>query len=103
MEHARDVVVIPADIGWSDIGSWSSLARLLPEDDEGNSIRGPHIGIDTRRTVVIGDKRLIATIGLEDIVIVDAGDALLVCRKDREQSVREVVRLLERAGNLDYL
>lgn len=103
MERAEDIVVIPVDIGWSDIGSWSSLAEMLPADDSGNSVRGPHLGIDTRRTLVFGGERLIATIGLEDIVIVDTADALLVCHKDHEQGVREIVRLLERDGRLDYL
>ena len=103
MERANDIVVIPVDIGWSDIGSWSSMADILPTDDNENSVRGPHVSIDTRRTLIVGGKRLIATIGLEDLVIVDTDDALLVCRKDREQDVREIVRLLERDGRLDYL
>jgi mannose-1-phosphate guanylyltransferase len=103
MEQARDIVVIPADIGWSDIGSWSSLAEMLPADEEGNTVRAPHVGIDTRDTLILGGRRLIATIGLDDMIVVDTEDAVLVCRKDREQSVREIVRLLEREGDLDHL
>ena len=103
MEGAQDVTVIPVDIGWSDVGSWTSLSALLPADEAGNIAVGPHVGVDTRDTLVIGGKRLIATIGLEGMVIVDTEDALLVCPKEREQEVREIVRLLEREGNQQYL
>jgi len=103
MEGAGDVAVIPVDIGWSDVGSWTSLAELLPADEEGNIVGGLHVGIDTRDTLVFGGKRLIATIGLEGMVIVDTEDALLVCPKEREQDVREIVRLLERKDNQQYL
>jgi len=97
MEGARDVVVIPVEIGWSDVGSWVSLMELLPADAEGNIVIGPHIGLGTRNTMVFGagGKRLIATIGLEGIIIVDTEDALLVCSVEREQEVRELVKRLE--------
>lgn len=103
MEGAEDVVVIPVDIGWSDVGSWTSLAELLPADEEGNVIVGPHVGIETRNTLVFGDKRLIATVGVEGLVIVDTDDALLVCTKEQEQDVREIVRLLESTSRREYL
>lgn len=97
MEGAGDVVVIPVEIGWSDVGSWVSLMELLPADNEGNIIVGPHLGLETRNTLVFGasGKRLIATIGLDGIVIVDTEDALLVCSVEREQEVRELVKRLE--------
>jgi mannose-1-phosphate guanylyltransferase len=104
MEGAEDVVVIPVDIGWSDVGSWASLFDLLPIDEEGNAIVGPHIGIDTRDTLVFGGgARLIATIGLEAMVIVATDDALLVCPKEREQEVREIVHLLRGEERNEYL
>jgi len=96
MENADDVVVIAADIGWSDVGSWASLNSLLPHDAEGNHINSPHIGIDTRDSLIWGNKRLIATIGLEEVIIIDTEDALLICPMDREQEVREIVRQLEK-------
>lgn len=95
MEGAEDVAVIPVDIGWSDVGSWASLSELLPADEEGNIIVGPHVGINTRDTLVFGGKRLIATIGLEGMVIVDTEDALLICPREREQEVRAIVRRLK--------
>jgi mannose-1-phosphate guanylyltransferase len=101
MEGAADVAVIPVEIGWSDIGSWSSLTGLLPVDEHGNSLVGPSLAIDTQRTLVFGDKRLIATIGVQDLVIVDTEDALLVCRKADEQRVKEIVERLRTSGRND--
>ena len=105
MEEAGDVVVIPVDIGWSDVGSWASLLELLPVNAEGNIIVGPHVGMDTRDTLVFSrnGKRLVATIGLEGMVIVDTEDALLVCTREREQDVRALVRELEAQDKTDYL
>jgi mannose-1-phosphate guanylyltransferase len=103
MEGAQDVVVIPADIGWTDIGSWASLVELLPADAQGNNLVGEHLSIDTRNTLVFGGQRLIATVGVNDLVIVDAGDALLVCHKDHEQRVRELVDLLKKRNRLDLV
>ena len=104
MEGARDAAVVPVDIGWSDLGSWASLLDLLPADSHGNTtIGGAHVGIDTDNTLVFGDTRLIATIGVKDMVIVDTPDALLVCPKEREQEVREMVRKLEKEGYQRWL
>jgi len=103
MEGADDVAVIPVDIGWSDIGSWTSLLELLPTDQNGNTVVGSHVGIDTHDTLVFGGKRLVVTIGLEGMVIVDTEDALLVCPSEREQEVRAIVRQLERENQEEYL
>ena len=105
MEGAGDVAVIPVDIGWSDVGSWASLLDLLPADANGNTVVGPHVGIDTRDTLVFNKngKRLVATIGVADLVVVDTEDALLVCPKEREQDVREMVRLLQSEERGEYL
>jgi len=103
MEGAEDVAVIPVDIGWSDVGSWSSLSDLLPADERGNTVVGPHMGIDTSDTLIFSEKRLVATIGLEDMVIVDTEDALLVCPRDREQEVRAIVRQLQQENRTNYI
>jgi len=103
MEGAVDVAVIPVDIGWSDVGSWATLLELLPADGGGNVVVGPHLGIDTRDTLVFGGERLIATIGLEGMVVVDTEDALLICPREREQEVRDIVRRLERESRREYL
>ncbi len=103
MEGAEDVVVIPVDIGWSDVGNWSSMRDILPADEAGNVVVGEHLGLDTRDTIVFGRGRLVATIGLRDMIVVDTDDALLICPIEREQEVREVVRRLREMGRSDLL
>jgi mannose-1-phosphate guanylyltransferase len=103
MEHAQDVTVIPVEIGWTDVGSWSSLFELLPRDAVGNIFQGPSVAIDTENTLVVGGKRLIAMIGLRDMVIVDTEDALLICPKDREQDVRAIVQQLKQSGRNEWI
>ncbi len=102
MEHAEDVAVIPADIGWSDIGDWATLYELLPADGEGNVVVGEHVGLDTKGCLV-HSSRLVATIGLEDMIIVDTGDAVLICPKDRAQDVKRLVEKLREMGKERYL
>jgi mannose-1-phosphate guanylyltransferase len=103
MEGAQDVVVIPVDIGWADIGSWANLLDLLPADENGNIFIGSTLCLDTHGTLIFGGDRLIAAIGLKDMIIIDAGDAVLVCPREREQDVREIVRQLEQKGMEQWL
>jgi len=103
LEGAQKVAVFPVDLGWNDIGSWDSLLSLLPADAHGNILSGPHIGLDTRDTLAISENRLIATIGVHDLIIVDAGDAVLVCPRSREQDVRELVIQLKQGGYRQWL
>lgn len=104
MENAKDVVVIPAQsLGWSDVGSWDSLFEVLPGDEYGNLIMGgAHIGLDTNRSLVYTAKehRLIVTIGVKDLVVVDTGDVLLVCHKDQAQRIRQIVNQLKQDGQV---
>jgi mannose-1-phosphate guanylyltransferase len=103
MERSRNAVVIPADIGWSDVGDWAALASILPADEMANTVRSDHVGIDTKNTLIYGSGRLIATIGLEGMMVIDAGDAILVCPKDRAQQVKELVEKLKRMGREDLV
>lgn len=102
MEDARQVAVIPADdLRWSDVGSWDSLFDVLESDEHGNIVMGgEHIGVDTSQSLVYVNQehRLIVTIGVDDLVVVDTGDVLLVCRKDQAQKVRLVVDQLKKKG-----
>ena len=106
MEKAENIAVIPVDIGWSDIGSWSSLYHILPQDSFGNCIKGDatdnRVILDTRDTLVYSD-RLTVAIGVEDIVVVDTDDVLLICHKDRTQDVKQVVDYLKENGSEEYL
>lgn len=105
MERAERMLVTPVSIGWNDVGSWAALHNLLPHDSSGNGQRGSndhHILIDTRETLICSD-RLVATIGLENIIIVDSGDALLVCHKDRSEEVKAIVNQLKTGERAQYL
>jgi mannose-1-phosphate guanylyltransferase len=106
MEKAQDVAVIPATgLRWSDVGSWDSLFEVLSGDEAGNIVMGgTHIGLDTSQSLVYVNQehRLIVTIGVEDLIVVDTGDVLLVCRKDQAQKVRQVVNNLIETGQ-EYL
>ncbi len=104
MEKARDVAVIPAEFGWNDIGSWATLLEILDGDEQGNVIRrADHLGVDTSNTLVFGRDRLVTTIGLHDMIIIDTGDAILVCPKDRAQDVKKIVDDLKKNGKTQYL
>jgi mannose-1-phosphate guanylyltransferase len=106
MEHAQNVAVIPATgLGWSDVGSWESLFDVLPADEDGNIVMGgQHIGMNTHSSLVYMDQehRLIVTLGVQDLIVVDTGDVLLVCHKDQAQKVRQIVNHLKQT-NQDYL
>jgi mannose-1-phosphate guanylyltransferase len=104
MEQARDVVVIPAEIGWSDVGNWASVADILSADAEGNVLlgEGSHLGLDTTDSLVYSSRRMIATIGLQDMVIVDTDDVILICPKDRAQDVKKLVDRLKKEDRTEY-
>ncbi len=103
MEHADQVSVIPVDIGWSDIGSWGALLDVLTGDEHGNVADGELMAIDTRGCYVRSAGRLVATIGLQDLVIVDTPDALLVCPRSRAEEVKDLVARLAAEGKETYL
>jgi mannose-1-phosphate guanylyltransferase len=95
LEKAKNVAAVPApDIGWSDLGSWESLMEVSSKDKRGNMFRGDVVADDCRGTLVWADKKVIAPIGLDDMVIIDTPDALLVCPKKRSQHVRDIVEHL---------
>jgi len=91
MEKSDRVVVIPADIYWNDIGSWDSLFDVLEKDEGSNARIGEVITIDTKDTMIIGDKRLITTIGLEGCLIAETGDAVLIAKRGHSQKVKDLI------------
>jgi mannose-1-phosphate guanylyltransferase len=103
MEHARDVAVICVDVGWNDIGSWKTLMELLEANQDDNVLAGEHITLDTSRTLIYSPKKLVATIGLQGLIIVETDDALLICSQDRCQDVRKIVDMLRDQGKEDLL
>ena len=94
LQKARRVAVIPAPFRWSDIGNWSSLEEVADKDEAGNVCIGPIVDLGSRDSILYGEQRLVATIGLTDMVVVDTADATLVCPKDRAQDVKQLVELL---------
>jgi mannose-1-phosphate guanylyltransferase len=104
MERAKRVAVIPVDIGWSDIGTWASVMKIYETDENGNVFLGDVLDFDNRETMVISHgQRLIAAVGLEDLIVVDTPDALLITRRDASQRVRDVVQTLRRRNREDLL
>ena len=103
MERADDVIMLEGDFGWNDVGSWDVL-DVLYETDAYNNVRyGEQVHIGSRNCIAYAKDKLIATIGLENVVIVETEDAVLVCDKDRAQDVKKVVELLEEHGKTQYL
>ncbi len=105
MEHADRMLVIPVDIGWSDVGSWSALYEVLELDGDGNSLHGKAgdwVSVDTKDTLVYAGK-LVVTIGVRDLVVVETDDALLICARERSQDVKVAVERLRASGKLNYL
>ncbi len=108
MEGAQRVAVIPAEgLGWNDVGSWDALFEVLPLDGEGNAWRdADHVALETSDTLIFNTsdrERLFVTIGVQDLVVVDTGDVVLVCHRDKAQRVRDVVRLLRQQGRERWL
>lgn len=108
MENAEDVAVVPAmGLGWNDVGSWNAIFDVMPPDENGNIVNNAqHVILNSTNSLIftsIEDQRMIVTIGIDNLVIVDTGDVLLVCDKNHAQDVREVVRILKEQGKNNYL
>lgn len=100
MEKSKLVKVVPSDISWSDVGSFDSLYEELPKDKNGNTINPNHISIDSKNNFIYGSERKIATIDIEDCIIVDTGDALLVSKKGSSQKVKKAVEEIRETTQL---
>jgi mannose-1-phosphate guanylyltransferase len=103
MEKAEKVAVLPVEIGWNDVGSWSAVYDVLPKDEKGNAVVGSHLSPDTTNSLVYSPGRLVATIGLDNLVVVDTDDVLLIARRERAQDVRVLVEMLKQNGEAAYL
>ena len=102
MERTQKAVVLPIDVGWSDVGSWSSLWDLAPRDEAGNFVNGDALLEDSRNCYVHAEKGLVATLGVDNLVIVDTPDALLVADRDRAQDVGRLVQRLKASGRREH-
>ena len=103
MEKAEDIYTLPGSFGWDDVGNWLAVERINPTNDLGNYVEGDVITIGTEHSTICGGKRLIAAVGVENIIVVDTDDAVLICAKDHTQDVKKVIenlKICNRAGLL---
>ncbi len=103
MEKSQRVAMLPIDVGWSDVGSWATLLDLLPSNAQNNVVVGDHVGVDTASSLLYSPNRLIATVGLTDMIVVDTEDVILVCPKSRAQEVKHIVEALKQNNKRKYL
>jgi mannose-1-phosphate guanylyltransferase/mannose-6-phosphate isomerase len=103
LEKSDRVSLIPCDIGWNDVGSWQAVLEISPKDENGNALQGNVIAVDCKNTLVRAEKRLVATIGLEDVCVIETADAVLISKSDQTQDVRKVVDALQQRGSTEHI
>jgi mannose-1-phosphate guanylyltransferase len=104
LEHAPEVLAVQAPFGWDDVGSWLALERLHPQDARGNTVLARHCGLETNRCLIVADAdRLVATVGVSNLLIVQDGDAILVADRRQEGAVKKLVETLRERGLEGYL
>jgi len=103
MEHATRVAVVRGTFPWSDVGSWDEVWRLVEQDHDGNALRGNARVVEGRDNLILAGDKLIAVVGMNNLIVVDAGDALLICPREGSQQVRALVDKLEKEGLEAYL
>lgn len=103
MEKAENIYTIPGNFGWDDVGSWLAVGRIKENDKDGNVVNGNVVAIDTKNCVIEGQEKLIAAVGLTDIVIVDTKDATLVAAKESLGQIKQILAKLREDGRNEYL
>jgi mannose-1-phosphate guanylyltransferase len=103
MEKADNVLMIPADFGWNDLGSWASMAQIWPKDDQSNAHQGEIMAMESRGNVVFCQEKLCVLLGVDDLIVVDTEDALLVCPLNRAQDIGKILDAMKQGGKKQYL
>ncbi len=103
MEHADKIYTIPGNFGWDDVGSWLALERINQTNELGNVVKGDVITIDTNNSIIVGGSKLIAVVGMNDIVVVDTEDATLICAKDSTQDIKKVIENIKICNRRDVM
>ena len=103
MEKADGTLLVKGDFGWSDVGSWNALWKVWDKDENGNAARGPFIGVDSSNSLVYSPDKLVALVGVEDLVVVETADSILVCKRTGSQDVKKLVDMLEEKNMKEYL
>ena len=99
MEKKNNIYTIPCNFGWNDAGNWLSLKYFNKTNVNGNIIKGDTVTINTTNSIILGNKKLFATVGIKEIVIVDTDDALLICAKNTVQDIKEIIDKLKNNRN----
>ncbi len=100
MERAENVSVVEGLFDWNDVGSWLALEKVYKKDDDGNIVAGDHVGIDTKNCILMGEGSPITTIGVSDLIVVNTGDVVLVCKKTEAQKVKELLKQIKKNKKL---
>jgi len=103
LESCQQLFMLILDAGWSDLGSWDSIPDLMDKDIEGNVTDGAHVLLDTTNSYILSEKKFVAAIGLDDLIIVDTSDSLLICKKDHVQDIKKLVTLLKSQGRMELI
>lgn len=103
MEKARHIYILPGAFGWDDVGSWLAVERIKKSNEYGNVVNGNIITVDTHNCIIQGDRKLIATIGLDDMIVVDTNDATLICSKDSASDIKKVIENLKICNRDEYI
>jgi mannose-1-phosphate guanylyltransferase len=103
VENDDQIAVVPLALDWSDVGSWTSLKDSLTENEKEHCVKGEHIDFESENLMVYGSKKLITTIGVKDLIIVDTEDAILICDRNKAKLVSDVVKQLEETGKITLL
>jgi mannose-1-phosphate guanylyltransferase len=103
MEKSENIYTIPGSFGWDDVGNWLAFERVNKTNESGNTVQGDVITINTKDSIIVGEERLIAAVGLKDVVVVDTNDAVLICAKDTTQDVKKVIENLKICNRSELL
>lgn len=103
MEKAKNIYILTGAFGWDDVGSWLAVGRIRQSNEFGNVVSGNVVTVDTKNTIIQGGKKLIATVGIQDLIVVDTEDALLICERDSAGDIKKVLENLRICNQTQYL
>jgi mannose-1-phosphate guanylyltransferase len=103
LERTKNLLVVGATFEWHDLGSWADLHDILQQDEAGNFVEGDSVLIDSKNCMIHSPHKLVAAVGLEDMVVIETDDAILICPKARSQDVKLIVERLKQMGKTEYL
>lgn len=103
MEKADNIYIVPSTFSWDDVGSWNAVGRLRDKDQNGNAISGNIITVDTKNCILEGEKKLIAAVGLENLIVIDTEDAILICDNKATADIKKILEELRQNNQIDYI